>query len=182
MWGSAPAGTWESLVGVDYNNDGGTNRTLKAFGKIASNRNQVYAIDNSADGKALVSDLNHAFREDAEQELSYFTQMLENEKLLKFCNLSIVQGSFPIGYYVQANYSPAYLMKMLANMTTKVGPILGQNVSGKYSLAKTSFVLSSGRMKFDEYNIDLSKIGGMTDPHLPVTYYLIVLNNFRNRV
>ena len=171
MWGSAPAGTWEWLVGVDYNNDGGTNRTLKAFGKIAKDRNEVYIFDNSNDGKARVSGMKHLLYENAEKELADFTQMLSNEKLLKYCRLSITNsGDMP--YYVEVNYCPAYLMQVLCNMTTEVGPKLGHNVSGKYARAKASFVASSGKVI----------IGGMTDPHLPITYYLIVHNNFRSRV
>ena len=170
-WGSAPAGTWEWLVGVDYNNDGGTNRTLKAFGKIAKDRNEVYIFDNSNDGKARVSGMKHLLYENAEKELADFTQMLSNEKLLKYCRLSITNsGDMP--YYVEVNYCPAYLMQVLCNMTTEVGPKLGHNVSGKYARAKASFVASSGKVI----------IGGMTDPHLPITYYLIVHNNFRSRV
>lgn len=62
---------------------------------------------------------------------------------------------------------PAYLMQVLANMTTSVGPILGRDVSGKYAWAKSSFVMSSGKLI----------MGGITDPHLPITYYLIANGN-----
>ena len=180
MWGSAPAGTWEWLVGVDYNNDGGTNRTLKNFEKIANNRNDVYVIDRSIEGKASASNLKHPDREGAERELAQISQTFENEKLLKYCNLSIVGGPLFIPYCVEANYSPAYLMQMLANLATGEGPELGRSLTGKYAAAKTSFILSSGRIKKDK--LDLTKIGGLTDPHLPITYYLIAHNNFKNRV
>ena len=180
MWGSAPAGTWEWLVGVDYNNDGGTNRTLKAFGKIANDRNEVYNIDHSIEGNVWANDLGNPTREYAEAELTRVTNEFRNEKLLKFCNLSIVDSLLLTPYYVKITYSPAYLMQMLANMATSVGPMLGHNMTGKYEWAKTSFALSSGKIK--KGIIDLSIIGGMTDPHMPITYYLIVHNNFRNRV
>ena len=163
-------------MGVDYNNDGGTNRTLKAFGKIASNRNQVYAIDNSIEGNVWANDLGNPTREYAEAELARVTVELRNEKLLKFCNLSIVDSLFNTPYYVKITYSPAYLMQMLANMATKVGPMLGHNVSGKYHWAKISFVLSSGQNGF------INKLGGLEDPHMSITYYLIVHNKFVFRV
>lgn len=50
-WLGAEEGTWEWLVGVDYNDDGGTSRTLECFGKIASCREELYKLDTSKDGK-----------------------------------------------------------------------------------------------------------------------------------
>ena len=181
MWGSAPAGTWEWLVGVDYNNDGETNRTLKAFGKIANNRNDLYALDKTLDGKVWQNNLGHTTRDGAEAELESLTIELRNEGLLKYCNVYIV-GISPL-YHVEINYSPAYFMRDLANLATDscshlpVPPYtnIGHDVKGRYALAKGSFLLSSGR-------IGIPKLGGMTDPHLPITYYLIVHNDFRKRV
>lgn len=171
-WGTAQKGTWEWLTGVDYNNDGGTQRTLDAFANIASNRSQLYVLDSSPDGRVWENNLGHTTLEGAESELTELTNTLRNEKLLKFCRLSIVGGGFLTPYHVEVNYSPAYLMQMLANMTTGVGPMLGHDTKGKYAAAKASFVASSGKVV----------VGGMTHPHLPITYYLIVYNNFVDHV
>ncbi len=161
------ANTWEWFVnGSDYNNDGGTQRTLDAFGKVARNREELYALDSSGDGKVWENNAGHVTRKGAEEELKTLTQTLTNEKLLKFCKLSVVGGG--ISYHVEVNYSPAYLMQSLANMTTGVGPLLGHDVKGKYASAKSSFVASSGKVV----------VGGMTHPHMPVTYYLIANNDF----
>ena len=94
-------------------------------------------------------------------------ETLEKEKLLKFCNVYIVGGG--VSYHVEINYSPAYLMQSLSNMTTGTGPLLGHDVKGKYASAKASFVASSGKVV----------IGGMTHPHMQPTYYLIARNNFK---
>lgn len=171
-WGSAQKGTWEWLTGNDYNNDGGLQRTLDAFAKVASSREELYILDDSSDGKVWENNLGHTTLEGAEEELEELTNTLRNEKLLKFCSLSIVGGELMTPYHVEVNYSPAYLMQILANMTTGVGPTLGRDVKGKYASAKASFVASSGKLG----------IGGMTRPHLTITYYLIVYNNFVDHV
>lgn len=132
----------------------------------------MYVLDSSSDGKVWENNLGHTTLAGAESELAELTNTLMNEKLLKFCSLSIVGGGFMTPYHVEVNYSPAYLMQMLANMTTGVGPILGHDTKGKYASAKASFVASSGKVV----------VGGMTHPHLPITYYLIVYNNFVDRV
>lgn len=124
--------------------------------------------------------MRHTTRAGAEKELRELTKTLQNEKLLKFCKLSIVGGGFLTPYHVEVNYCPAYLMQTLANMTTEVGPKLGRDVKGKYASAKTSFVGSSGKIKYGVF--DLSKFGGMEDPHMPITYYLIAYNNFKTKV
>ena len=79
-------------------------------------------------------------------------------------------------YRAKVNYCPAYVMQTLANMASKVGPRTGRNLSGKYNSAKWSFIGSSGEIKSKEKAI----VGGMTHPHMPITYYLIVNNDFKN--
>ena len=172
-WGRRQEGTWEWIVGADYNNDGGTARTLRYFTKIANNREELYILDSSSAGKVWENNFGHLTRAGAQRELEELTLMLENEKLLKFCKLRIVGGGFLTLHHVEVNYSPAYLMQTLANMTTGVGPLLGRDVKGKYTWAKASFVASSGV---------LPMIGGMEDPHLPITYYLITHNDFVKKV
>lgn len=173
-WGKAQKGTWEWLTGDDYNNDRGTQRTLNTFKKIASNRNELYILDSSSDGKVWENNLGHTTYAGAERELQKLTDTLKNEKLLRFCKLSIVGGGFLQPYHVEINYCPAYFMQMLANMASDptVGPMTGHDVKGKYAKAKASFIASSGAVV----------IGGMTHPHLTITYYLIVYNNFIDRV
>ena len=173
-WGKAQKGTWEWLTGDDYNNDRGTQRTLNTFKKIASNRNELYILDSSSDGKVWENNLGHTTYAGAERELQKLTDTLKNEKLLRFCKLSIVGGGFLQPYHVEINYCPAYFMQMLANMASDptVGPMTGHDVKGKYAKAKASFIASSGYVV----------IGGMTHPHLTITYYLIVYNNFIDRV
>ena len=166
-WLGAEEGTWEWLIGVDYNDDGGTDRTLKCFGKIASCRDDLYKLDTSEDGKVWENNIGHITYAGAKTELQELEETLEKEKLLKFCNVYIVGGG--VSYHVEINYSPAYLMQSLSNMTTGTGPLLGHDVKGKYASAKASFVASSGKVV----------IGGMTHPHMQPTYYLIARNNFK---
>lgn len=165
-WFAAQEGTWEWLIGVDYNDDGGTSRTLKSFGKIASCREDLYKLDSSDDGKVWENNVGHITYAGAEEEMNELKETLEKEKLLKFCNVYVVGAG--ISYHVEINYSPAYLMQTLCNMTTVTGPMLGHDVKGKYASAKASFVASSGKLV----------VGGMTHPHMQPTYYLIARNNF----
>ncbi|MEE1504352.1 MAG: S-layer homology domain-containing protein [Acutalibacteraceae bacterium] len=170
-WFAAQEGTWEWFIGEDYNNDGGTSRTLNAFAKISTNRNDLYKLDTSDDGKVWENNAGHITYAGAEEELNQLKTTLQNEKLLKFCNVYIVGGG--ISYHVEINYSPAYLMQTLCNMTTKTGPKLGHDVKGKYASAKSSFVASSGKIPV------LTVVGGMTHPHMQPTYYIIAHHNFK---
>ena len=85
-------------------------------------------------------------------------------------------------YRAKINYCPAYAMQTFANMASEVGPKTGRNLSGKYNSAKWSFIGSSGEIKIKEKPIIGEKaiVGGMTHPHMPITYYLIVNNDFKN--
>ncbi len=181
-WGKSHRGDWEWLIGNkrDYNNDGlgGTRRTLYFFKKICDTRGQIYIKDSSSSGIAKYSGIRNLTLKNAEKERVSAEKELKKEKLLRFSELGIekrrfqTRGDYIDGYYVVVRYCPAYLTQTLANMITGIGPTLGQNVTGKYARAKTSFVLSSG-------SLPIKKIGGMTDPHLPITYYLIAKNNFK---
>lgn len=138
------------------------------------------SVDTTKQYLVQSSDSNLIKSIGAEKELTELTNTLRNEKLLKFCKLSIVGGGFLKPYHVEVNYCPAYLMQMLSNMTTKVGPMLGHDTKVKYAEAKASFVASSGKIK--KGVVDLRKLGGMEDPHTPITYYLIEYNNFVTKV
>lgn len=167
--GGAEEGTWEWFVGRDYNNDSGTQRTLNAFAKITKNRDQLYPLDTSDEAKVWENDWGHVTKAGAEKELKELSSDLEKEKLLRFCKLYIVGGGWFTPYHVEINYSPAYATQVMANMIVGVGPRLGRDLAGKYADAKTSFVLSSGVLG----------VGGMTHPHLPITYYVIAYNDFQ---
>ena len=159
-------GSWKWLMGEGYNSDGGTQRTLDAILAVASTREELYILDSSDDGKVWENNIGHTTTDGAQKELEELTETLKNEKLYRFCKLSIVGTAVK---HVEVNYCPAYLMQSLANMTTKVGPALGHDVKGVYASAKASFVFSSGKLV----------VGGMEHPHLTGAYYLIVYNNFK---
>lgn len=159
-------GSFEWFIGEDYNNDGGTQRTLDCFAAIVTCREELYVIDTSSDGTAYENGLGHISLEGAQKELNELTATFESESLMRFCRFTIEKGLFI--YKVKINYSPAYLMQSLANMTTSTGPLLGHAISGKYATAKNSFIASSGKVL----------VGGMVHPHMQPTYYLIAHNNF----
>ncbi len=158
--GGFDEGTWEWFIGTDYNNDGGTNRTLTSFAKVAKTREDLYKLDTTKDGKVWENNVGHTTVAGAEKELAKLKVTLESERLLRFCDVYVVKGFIK---HVEINYSPAYLMQTLANMTCLEGPLLGRDVKGKYASAKASFVASSGFVV----------VGGMTHPHMAPTYYII---------
>ncbi|WP_455714713.1 cellulose binding domain-containing protein [Anaerosporobacter sp.] len=166
--GTAEEGTFEWLVGYDYNNDGGTSRTINSFLEIADNRVDLYEIDTSSDGKVNIGNLFHATQAGADNRLTEVKSLLKEVKLLRFCNVYVTGSAVK---YVEVNYSPAYLMQNLANMASGTGPLTGYDTSGVYASAKASFVASSGF-------IPGGFVGGMTHPHMQPTYYLIAYNNF----
>lgn len=101
---------------------------------------------------------------------------MKQQGLYSYCSVSIKgNGGIINSYYVQVNYSPAFLMKVLANMAVYeryseylgqknlVGNKLGYDLKGKYREAKASFAITS--------------VGGVEHPHTPETYYLIARNH-----
>ena len=163
--GGYDEGTFEWLCGYDYNDDSLTQNTLSKIVKIANTREDFYRYTDEEVTKVWEDDLGHVTYNGAVEELNELRTALTNEKLLKFCSLSIQSGLL---HHVEIHYCPAYLMQTLANMVTSVGPLLGRDVAGRFADAKTAFVASSGKVV----------IGGMTHPHMQPTYYLIVKNNF----
>lgn len=167
-FGAAEEGTWEWLMnGTDYNDDSLTQDTLNKIKAIVNNREDLYVLETADIGKVWEDDLGHTTLKGAQEEVEALKVALTNEKLLKFCN--IYTTKWGLLYYAEINYCPAYLLQTLANMTTGVGPLLGRDVAGKYATAKTAFVASSGKVI----------IGGMTHPHIPGTYYLMVRNDLK---
>lgn len=169
--GSFDERTFEWLVGYDYNNDGGTSRTINSFLKIAENREELYKLDTSDDGKVNIDNKYYTGKDKDKMvsaEKERVSGILDDAKLLRFCKLNIKGDSIK---HVEVNYSPAYLMQNLANMASGKGPMTGYDTKGAYASAKASFIASSGF-------IPGGLIGGMTHPHQQPTYYLIAYNNF----
>ena len=164
-------GTFKWFTGLSYNDDGGKQRTIDCFAALAKTRADLYKLDTSSDGKFYYAgNLSLGYSEkDAQKQYNTLTTDLKNQNLLKFCKVSIVEGGKVWKYRVEVNYCPAYFMQMLANMTTGVGPLLGQDLTGKYNDAKLSFIASSGKVV----------VGGMEHPHMQPTYYLIAENDFK---
>ena len=163
-------GTFEWFIGSDYNTNEKKDDALGSFKLLVDSREELYRLDSTADGKFYYAgNFGLGYSEaDADTKYNELIAALESEKLLKFCNVRIVEGGTVWKYRVEINYCPAYLMQILSNMTTGEGPLLGQDLSGKYNDAKMSFVAASGKVF----------IGGMEHPHMQPTYYLIAENDF----
>ena len=120
----------------------------------------------------------HTTKSGAEEEMEELKEELAKYKLDKFCTLYVVGGGFLTPYHVEVNYCPAYLMQDLANLTTSKQlenyPTFGFDTRGKYAYAKTSFIVSSG------FGADFV-VGGMVDPHMQPTYYLIAHNTLESQ-
>ena len=169
-YSGSKTGSFKWFTGLSYNDDGGTQRTLDCFAALANSRADLYKLDTTSAGKFYYAG-NFALgysQKDAAKKYDSLVADLKAQNLLQFCTVKIVEGGTVWKYRVEVNYSPAYFMQMLANMTTGVGPLLGHDLTGKYNDAKLSFVASSGKVV----------IGGMEHPHMQPTYYLIVRNDF----
>lgn len=169
-YSGSKTGSFKWFTGLSYNDDGGTQRTLDCFSALAGRREDLYKLDTTSAGKFYYAgnfSLGYS-KADATKKYNSLVADLKAQNLLQFCTVKIVEGGTVWKYRVEVNYSPAYFMQMLANMTTGVGPLLGHDLTGKYNDAKLSFVASSGKVV----------IGGMEHPHMQPTYYLIVRNDF----
>lgn len=167
-------GTFEWFIKKDYNNNGLKKDTLEMLGHIANSREELYIFNNGFDGKVATGKYT---REDkAEEELRKLTDELREEKLLRFSNMRVVNVNLGdvIFYEIEVKYCPAFLTQTIANMASKKGSLEGRRLSGKYEDAKWSFIFSSGEV-FSGIHV-----GGMYHPHMPLTYYLIVRNNFKD--
>ncbi|MCJ1988081.1 lipase family protein [Lactococcus carnosus] len=182
------SGTFEWLTGHDYNNDGGTKRTLNAFSKVANGREALYQkdYDNNSEFRKKLQTGNMG---------SYVYMSISFETYTK--NYVKDKGNRIIRYTYTSDgtktyQTPAFLMQDLAYLASagnyekvydeeylsipNVNAIkhlrLGNDVAVKYKAAKTSFIQTSGGGgKMPIY-------GGIAHPHLPQTYYLIARNNF----
>jgi hypothetical protein len=163
-WFADAEGSFEWLIGADYNGNGGVANALTAFAALASNRNDLYVLDLTDDGTVNIGNVNSFSQADAEKRLAEVQALMDEAKLSPFVSLSIIKK----GFWQEAvvTYSPAYLMQNLANMASGVGPTTGYDTRGKYQTAKNAFISCF--------------IDGMTHPHMQPTYYLIARNNFES--
>ena len=170
----APEGTFEWFIKEDYNNNGIKDYTLGLLEYVADNRDELYIFDKTTEGRATTGDFGDITK--AREELKILKKELEEEKLLRFSKFDIVKvhGSLTWHYAVEVRYCPAFLTQTIANMASKKGRKLGRELSGKYEDAKWSFIFSSG-----EEQLNIMHIGGMYHPHMPLTYYLIAQNDFK---
>ena len=167
-------GTFEWVIGPDYNNNGIKDETLELLEYVADNRDELYIFDKTKEGFVKVE----PFPDEASTKLvlGSLKKQLRDEKLLRFTKLEYSKkknGRIP--YYIEIRYCPAFLTQTIANMASKKGPMTGRDVSGKYNKAKWKFIFSSGEAPFFG-NIH---VGGMYHPHMPLTYYLIAKNDFK---
>lgn len=156
-------GTFEWLMGKDYNNTEALDSVIKAFTAVASNRDELYVLDTSSDGTVNPNNKVHATQNGAQKELNEMNEELANQKLTNYCQTSIKKTAFVKS--VDVTYCPAFLMQVLANMASKNGPTLGFDVKGKYATVKTKFVKAFAL--------------GIKDPHFQESYYLLAYNNFK---
>ena len=157
----------------DYNPDSGTQDTLATFTKLATCREELYLLDTAEDGTVEIG--NYSTSADAEAKRSDWETALKNEKLFKFCKMTIYSktttGIFGgTKYYLTITYTPAYFMQLLSDVTTGDCDMLERvpKLKGKYMDAAKAFALSSGKLF----------VGGMEHPHMQPTYYLIARNDF----
>ena len=160
------------FIGTPYNDNEKKDETLKALEYIANSREELYKYDSSSEGKVV--DSEYSLKSYADKRLKELHDELEKEKLLRFSKLSVVDienknPDVPTRYAVEIRYCPAFLTQTIANMASGEGPNVGRKLIGKYQKAKWSFIFSSG---------GLLVVGGMKDPHMPVTYCLIARNIF----
>jgi len=170
-------GTFEHLLGMDYNNNSKISDTLSAFKNVANNRNDLYNFTYSDDTLQIYG-INHFNKSKAEKELNDI-QGNVNSTMKQFCKFQVIEGTNIFGQtvYRAGNWqTPAYFMQVLALIAAKSGDGMGSavatltqnSVANKYENARNKFVL-----------IGNDVTGGMNHPHWTETYYLIATNDFK---
>ena len=159
-WFANKEGSFEWLCGYDYNDNGGIKGALEAFNKLASKREELYALDQTTDGKCNIGNASHFSQSAAEKRKAELEAELESVKLARFVSIGVRKSG--LMWIAEVNYCPAYLMQNLANMASSTGPLTGYDVKGKYASAKGAFINCF--------------INGMVHPHQQVTYYLMAYN------
>lgn len=159
-WFGNKEGTFEWLCGYDYTCSGAVQSALDAFTQVASNREQLYVLDSTSDGKCNIGNASHWSQSAAETRKAELEAELSSVKLSRFVSIGVRQSG--LMWIAEVNYCPAYLMQNLANMASSTGPLTGYDVKGKYASAKSAFINCF--------------LGGMTHPHQQVTYYLMTHN------
>ena len=159
-WFGNKEGSFEWLCGYDYNDNGGIKGALEAFNKLATNRNELYILDSTSDGKCNIGNASHWSQADAEKRKAELEAELGAVKLARFVSIGVRKSG--LMWIAEVNYTPAFLMQNLANMASSTGPLTGYDVKGKYASAKGAFINCF--------------INGMVHPHQQVTYYLMAYN------
>ena len=159
-WFGNKEGSFEWLCGYDYNDNGGIKGALEAFNKLATNRDQLYVLDSTTDGKCNIGNASHWSQSAAETRKAELEAELESVKLARFVSIGVRKSG--LMWIAEVNYCPAFLMQNLANMASSTGPLTGYDVKGKYASAKGAFINCF--------------INGMVHPHQQVTYYLMAHN------
>ncbi len=166
-------GSFEWLIGADYNNDRGTDRTVGAFENVVSTRSGIYNYDYT-DGLYLYD--IYFSKISADNAAAKLKKDQEKYRLSRFAKFEVTKldGKLIDTYAVTKVISPAYFMQDLANAaggaygdgllnSLKAAGVYIGLAGGKYETAKGSFIASSGKVV----------IGGMEHPHMQPTYYLI---------
>lgn len=161
------AGTFEDLVGMDYNPNSQMDNVLAAFQKIASNRGALYVF-TAADNTYEWLGINHFGFDAAQKDADKFKQGL-NSTMKQFCKVEVhsVKDGFGVSKYRAAcEQTPAYFMQVLALIAAdgEIGTVIGNAVADKYEDARNKFIVCF--------------LAGMTHPHWTESYYLIASNDF----
>lgn len=72
-------------------------------------------------------------------------------------------------YTVESHQTAAFLMMVLADLPVNKKPF-AYETAPRFKSAKASFIGSG---------CEIAHIGGITHPHMPITYYIIAHNNFQ---
>lgn len=191
-WFGAQEGTWEWLINankesgkVDYNYNGSKESTVKAFGEMVGNREDLYKYSSSEKSILTLKD-EYDTMEDAENAVNAQKEKY-GDRISRFCSIGITTDTkFFTGktyYKVEVYQTPAFLTMVLADMAgnEKRGGTLGFDVAKDFSNAKNKFVASAIDQASDfawkgikvGKAIEFFRLGGITHAHWPETYYLL---------
>ncbi|MDD5934663.1 MAG: cellulose binding domain-containing protein [Clostridiales bacterium] len=170
-------GTFEWFTGEDYDDDGGTGRTISCFDRLANDRDGVYKYTCSCHGDGSDNDniliTNTFYYFDKTKADTKKAELLASytDRMKHYVDVDVYDTP-ALGvhrYTVESHQTAAFLMMVLADLPVNKKPF-AYETAPRFKSAKASFIGSG---------CEIAHIGGITHPHMPITYYIIAHNNFQ---
>ena len=178
-------GTFEALMGFDYNPYGSLNALVTALAAVADDRYELYTYTCSDHGNGVHDDItakNLGMSKDSREKAIAKIPT----RALKYAKITRHDGGLVSGWDFDICQTPAYFMQLAASATglTNVNNNKSQdlssirfgvelNIASRYSKAHSELKKSQGVVLGFLPVGGITNFGGVAHPHYPESYYLL---------